>query len=1210
MDEKFFFKGDTLPTKGEVFKFINSRTNFGNSSRSEVIAEAAKKINKIWTSADTCPMSQKSIVSHIEKLLKDRQTFLRKNGSSQHVKTKVHESLADSTRKRRFPSSVRQPSKRILASKCKEQVAQPAFEESITEDVTSLLSDIIEKVASSQECQVEEKTNQPPRKNLRAHCSAEQSWLTHVGCHLFDVFSEQERAKVISENKAFDEEFLSDQRGPRKLFMDTSKVTEEFKLDLAQKSERDRRHKNYLASATMEYSAISDTLECTADENEEVQDSVSDIGEIQYISAVRTRSTKSSDLEAALMGTSKRSIASQTDDSLFPNVSTRLYSKRNKTISRRLNPRLLATGSLMMGVAGVSTKQAILCTKIAANTLFHQNYILPPSLEKEYRKKMKLRRKLAKMKLPIGQESSQSGLAQQTRQEVADVVTSVAEVETDPQQQQTNANGNNTDTDEIEDLIEIEGKDVSEQSQKEVLSRMLCTPSALRAAHHLISTLGEQEQALEMINLQNANLIPDGTARQGGWGKMAGAVMKVGDKYRPLRLQTLGSENHSSWVETLIHMIKRLAIASGQDVANIWKSIMVLVSDMCKVNMNLAIDVAKELGCAWQPGQAYCNLHPRLMMSRSIVEIWKGHQSKIGHDKLFPSLEYCNLDASDDSLVKQVLDALMNLTSKQYAERSWNKYHEFTEWLDRKGIKNETGPLREIRFGELEAKALTGAYHLSHIEQFLQIHSEIRNKLTCFLRSAFPMRDVILFYLIGAALIGIHIGEPYVNLLMVKRAKMSELIKIFPQFYKEMLNPPISFTQLTEPAIPCLREAWVDPNDEVDPPYPKTQMDFLQNYLKETDSKYLELFCKDVAKEIAVGFKRQKGDVFGFGDGSQPQLNILSQVSEENLDNVETTSIAVEQFFGEVDQKTKVSGGCQSKNKICDDLIIKHTEDLIQKHLKRENFNLRPLRLVAKEVDEIQLEFDKRQKSLMAAGLRDDEAVILTKESQVQTVVRQCKESHGGPVQSLAELEQLIKDKENEKALASALNLEIRYRKFTCLLKVATNNELFRQRGIDNKLRIIHLKQLLTDDTRPKCHASISDIEALYDEMEEVGVDERYDAAPEVSNNPSEWFSSGCWPLKEHEHIVVLVGDSFCIGDVKQCHQECADVLLMKSVKVRGQLPLSHWANDDSAKPTTIFKESILPLRPVFEVKGSRKTLKLFLVNFDIIKQFVESLEL
>ena len=115
-----------------------------------------------------------------------------------------------------------------------------------------------------------------------------------------------------------------------------------------------------------------------------------------------------------------------------------------------------------------------------------------------------------------------------------------------------------------------------------------------------------------MIESHSVNLIPDGTARQGGWGKMAGAIMKVGEKHRALRLQTLGSENHSSWVETLVHMLKRLATASGRDVMEIWKSIMVLVSDMCKVNMNLAADVAKHLGCTWKPGQAYCNLHPRL----------------------------------------------------------------------------------------------------------------------------------------------------------------------------------------------------------------------------------------------------------------------------------------------------------------------------------------------------------------------------------------------------------------------------------------------------------------------------------------------------------------------------------------------------------------------------------------------------------------------
>ena len=1199
-----------LPTKGEVFTFITTRTKYGGYSQNGAIADAAQKVHEIWKNADVCPMAKSSIIKRCVKLLKDRSEFLKKMWDE---KSNVRPSMpspspSEFTRKRRLPNISRQPSKRASTSKFKKCVPQAAFEDSkITEDVSTLLSEIIDKVVN---VEIDKKSNMPRRVNLRVDSSSEQKWLSQVGCDLFDVYSEYEKVKVIMKGDAFDEEFLKDQRGPRKLHMDTSKVTQEFELSLSQRSERERRHQNYIASATMDYSSISTDLDCTADETEEVFQDSAEIGEIQYISAVRTRSTKSFDVEAALQGISRRSIASQTDDSLFPPVSTRLYSKRNKTTSRRLNPRLLAAGSLMMGVAGVSTKQAILCTKIAANILFRQNYILPPSLEKEYRKKMKLRRKLAKMTPSISQDStSQPSLAEQTRQEVADIVTTIADSETDQEQQKVNSNCS-SEIEKNDDLLEVEEHGLSDQGKKEVLSRMLCTPTALRAAHHLISTLGEQEQALEMINLQNANLIPDGTARQGGWGKMAGAVMKIGEKYRPLRLQTLGSENHSSWVETIVHMIKRLAIASRQEVSSIWKSIMVLVSDMCKVNMNLAIDVAKQLGCAWQPGQAYCNLHPRLMMSRSVVEIWMRHQSKIGHDKVFPSLEYCNLDASSDSLVKQVLDALMSLASKQWAERSWNKYHEFTEWLERKGLKNETGPLREIRFGELEAKALTGAYHLSHIEQFLQIHSDIRNKLTCFLRSAFPMRDVILFYWIGAALIGIHIGEPYVNLLMVKRAKMSELMRIFPQLYKEMLETPISFTQLKEPAIPCLKDAWIDPHDEIDPPYPKTQIDFLENYLHETDTKYLELFCKDVAKEIAIGFKRQKGDIFGFGDGSQPQLSILNQVSEENLDKVETTSIAVEQFFGEVDQKTKVSGGCQSKDKICDDLVIKHTEDLIQNYLEKGNFNLRPLKTVTKEVDELQLQFDKRQKSLMAAGLREDEAVILSKESQVQRVVRLCKESHGGPIQSLAELDQLIKDKGNEQALASALNLEIRYRKFTCLLKVANNNELFKQRGIDNKLRIIHLRQLLTDDTRPKCHASISDIEALYDEIDGVSEVERQDLSPEVPVDPSVWLSNGCWPLKEQEHIVVLVGNSFCIGNVQKCYPECADILFMKSVNVRGQQPLSHWVDNVSAKPSSIPKESILPLRPVFETKGSRKTLKLFLVNLDLIKQFVESLDL
>ena len=83
------------------------------------------------------------------------------------------------------------------------------------------------------------------------------------------------------------------------------------------------------------------------------------------------------------------------------------------------------------------------------------------------------------------------------------------------------------------------------------------------------------------------------------------------------------------------------------------------------------------------------------------------------------------------------------------------------------------------------------------------------------------MKELIYFYLVGAALIGIHIGEPYVNLLMVKKAKMSELIKIFPKLHQELQDPPHAFTQLGCPAIPCLANSWLDPFDKSDPPIQK-----------------------------------------------------------------------------------------------------------------------------------------------------------------------------------------------------------------------------------------------------------------------------------------------------------------------------------------------------------------------------------------------------
>ena len=212
---------------------------------------------------------------------------------------------------------------------------------------------------------------------------------------------------------------------------------------------------------------------------------------------------------------------------------------------------------------------------------------------------------------------------------------------------------------------------------------------------------------------------------------------------------------------------------------------------------------------------------------------------------------------------------------------------------------------------------------------------------------------------------------------------------------------------------------------------------------------------------------------------------------------------------------------------------------------------------------------------------------------------------------SVKELDTLVLAKKTEKELASALNLEIRYRKFTCLLKVATNNELFKQQGIDNKLRITHLKQLLTDDTRPKCHASLQDVELLYDQaltpiqVMEVPLEEGID-----SENRADWYMNGCWPPHPQEQVIVLINDSFCLATIEKSDNDSAEVIFMKSMKVRNHPPLAHWVIDDSGSKASIERESVLHIRPILEVRGHRKTSKLFLSNLDVIQQFIESLKL
>ena len=138
-------------------------------------------------------------------------------------------------------------------------------------------------------------------------------------------------------------------------------------------------------------------------------------------------------------------------------------------------------------------------------------------------------------------------------------------------------------------------------------------------------------------------------------------------------------------------------------------------------------------------------------------------------------------------------------------------------------------------------------------------------------------------------------------------------------------------------------------------------------------------------------------------------------------------------------------------------------------------------------------------------------------------------------------------------------------------------------------------------------HASMCDVEALYDDDLGANPSDDNQDTEEEPEQLDTWFSNGCWPPKIQEQVVLLIDSSFAIGTIEKCHGEEADVNLMTPINVRGHNKLSHWVVDGEKKITAP-KASILPIRPVLDMKGRKKSLKFYLVNLELIQEFIGAL--
>ena len=280
---------------------------------------------------------------------------------------------------------------------------------------------------------------------------------------------------------------------------------------------------------------------------------------------------------------------------------------------------------------------------------------------------------------------------------------------------------------------------------------------------------------------------------------------------------------------------------------------------------------------------------------------------------------------------------------------------------------------------------------------------------------------------------------------------------------------------MTRCALPSMQTFFLDPLHEATSPYYGVNICVkLQQFLSECDHTLMENYLMQICQSLGCILKRQRGDQYGFGDDANSDLHILKNMDEKMLDDPDATNTkSIENYFGNLDREI-TKAGSQGFNKCSDDLIIKYAKDIID---GKHGWTTKANRKLSKKLEAKQRKFDQNQKELVASNVDEEDAAKLATSNKVIRCVSACKKSHQGPITTIEELDTLVQGwNGTEKELQRALDLEIRFRKYT-FYKVKTTCPLFKQRGLTVEQKVKNLTTLITSQLEFRVLADMMDLE-------------------------------------------------------------------------------------------------------------------------------------
>ena len=94
------------------------------------------------------------------------------------------------------------------------------------------------------------------------------------------------------------------------------------------------------------------------------------------------------------------------------------------------------------------------------------------------------------------------------------------------------------------------------------------------------------------------------------------------------------------------------------------------------------------------------------------------------------------------------------------------------------------------RFGELEKCCAIAVYSLPTWKDFVSSYPNIRNQLSIFLRDTVHLSDMCNFLWLGGALIGLHLTEPYLSMILDMDLTHMDMLKTLPKLYEDLSTYP------------------------------------------------------------------------------------------------------------------------------------------------------------------------------------------------------------------------------------------------------------------------------------------------------------------------------------------------------------------------------------------------------------------------------------